>query len=182
MPLSRLFRIGRLEPARHCGGFAPQVSILLRKFFISVRTRRGYSRAFSVSSALGVFQTPNRLFGFITQKKTPRVRDVFERSKVGGRREFFWKKNRLLGFFISVIKRRGYSRAFPASPALGVFLTPNRYLFSPPRRQDCNLALQCKSNRNRRSQTRKVRASSRTRPFWGRVCIDFAIEGRRGGK
>ena len=33
----------------------------------------------------------------ITQKKTPRVRDVFESSKVGGRREFFWKKNRLLG-------------------------------------------------------------------------------------
>ena len=49
-------------------------------------------------------------------------------------------------FFISVVMRRGYSRAFSRSSALGVFQTPNRYLFSPLCRQGCSLALQCKSN------------------------------------
>ena len=159
------------------------MGILLRKFFISVCTRRGYSRAFPVSPALGVFQTPNRLLWDCAKKKDTagsRCLREFESGGEGG--SFSGRKTAFWGFFTSVIKRRGYSRAFPASSALGVFQTPNRYLFSPLCRQGCSLALQCKSYRNRRFQTLKVRAYSRIRPFWGRVCIDFAIEGRRGEK
>ena len=48
--------------------------------------RCGYRRAFSVPAALGVFQTPNHLF--VTS---------FRIRKWGGRREFFQRKNRLLG-------------------------------------------------------------------------------------
>ena len=84
------------SPLSNLKGSNPLSDSSLLGFFISVFTRRGYNRAFPASSALGVFQTPNRLSRDY-KKKTPPVRDVPESPNVGGRREFFRRKNRLLG-------------------------------------------------------------------------------------
>ncbi len=52
--------------------------------------RGNYSCRFSVFSALGVFQTPNRYFlDCPVKKKTSQVRDVFKSSNSGGKAEIF---------------------------------------------------------------------------------------------
>ncbi len=86
--------------------------------------RGNYSCRFPISSAL-----PAAIACSDTthKKKTSRVRDVLESSKVGGRREFFGEKTAFWG------------------------LPP------PPCRQGCSLALQCKSNRNRPQNSGIVR-------------------------
>ena len=142
MPLSYLFRIGRLKNAQSllifpslpsrlqpCASMRKQSQSPLSNpkgsshladssllgFFTSVIKRRGYNHAFPVSPAL---PAAIACFGTI-QKKASRVRDVFERSKVGEGWSFSGRKPAYWGFFISVIMRRGYSRAFSRSSALG---------------------------------------------------------------
>ena len=149
-------------------GLRPQVGILLRKFFISVCTRRGYSRAFPVSPALGVFQTPNRLLWDCAKKKTPQVRDVLESSKVG--------------FLYLWLCAATIVAAFPFLPHWAFFKRPIATYFPLLTVKAAALRFNAKAIAIAAFKLERFESTSRTRPFWGRVCIDFAIEGRRGEK